>query len=51
MDWNDEGIVSRPEQGIYRLRPERFLFVDHRYDSARVEVPAALLGEALRMPG
>ena len=41
--WAESGKVPRAEQRIYRIRPSRFLFYDHRRADARLDVPAELL--------
>jgi uncharacterized protein YhbP (UPF0306 family) len=41
--WSEDGTVPRAEQRIYRIRPNRVLFYDHRLSEGRLEVPAELL--------
>jgi uncharacterized protein YhbP (UPF0306 family) len=41
--WAEDGTVPRAEQRIYRIRPSRLLFYNHRLSEGRLEVPAELL--------
>lgn len=41
--WAEDGTVPRAEQHIYRIRPSRLLFYDHRIGDKRLDVPAELL--------
>lgn len=41
--WSETGEVPRGEQRIYRIRPTRVLYFDHRLRDTRFEVPVELL--------